>query len=552
MSAVYRRQYKGSPSARMPAAEQSSPSVSGMRSNTESQSPSVTAKASFATDIINLARGSKFGFQECFDNCANLQKQLEGRTKNGKDMVELALRYANSQTHMIEECMTLLSSCQVHANLYQQENYNIHGDVKDMTNYTNQCLDLVKATLNIKIQHTDDVETLSKMTDSQQSETKLRTKSLIVEAKKKLILEDNFFEQLTTSGIEFVQKSIAETPLPSHQPKFLFDPVYNLFKMGQDLLRKTMTLQTPSSEHNNFLFKNILNLYEIEYAQFLMRHTFGLINNPSVCLSQELLKQIKTDAPNDEFDTFSKVLIENTLSKKQSKKIIESHEVSTISDSRINKKLTRLIVQGMAFATMFLRTDTASKSRDENIKQFEANLWKVLEDYLIMMKNLQKEKTVYYANNKQISAADIEKNIISHVTTRVTNQIELEYNIILEKILRNPDYNSWDLHFFTDEYVADIVNDEPDSADAANAKQDYEAESFMSHRVIDAIIAFDVIPNVLESKWTDVRGTPPIKNYPMPTSTDASNAGSRGSYHTCNNGDHIPWSQGSTFPGEEI
>ena len=89
----------------------------------------------------------------------------------------------------------------------------------------------------------------------------------------------------------------------------------------------------------------------------------------------------------------------------------------------------------------------------------------------------------------------------------------MEHNTILEKIQRNPDYSSWDLHFFTDDYGPGVVNDEPDSTDTPDTVEDCDAESFMSHRVMHAIIAFDVIPNVLKSKWTDVRGTPPIKTY---------------------------------------
>ena len=131
----------------------------------------------------------------------------------------------------------------------------------------------------------------------------------------------------------------------------------------------------------------------------------------------------------------------------------------------------------------------------------------------------------------------------------------MEYDTILKKIQHNPDYTSWDLHFFTND-VPEIVNDEPDSADA-NAMEDCEAESFMSHRVIDAIIAFDVIPNVLKSKWTDVRGTLPIKTYNTPTSDDVSNAGSIKSFKTCDNrmwpdGDHNSWSSGNTHPGQEF
>jgi len=505
-------------------------------------------------DIIEMERGSEFRFQSLFDNCANLQKQLEGRTKNGEDGVDVALRYANAQTQMMEEFYSLRSSCQVHANAYQHENNNIHGDVKDCTIFINECFDLVKASFGLKIQHQGDLDRLYEIPDSQNSETDRRIQSLAVEAQKKSNLDNDFIDKLKNDGRDFVLKSMNEETPSSEQPKFLLDPLINLFEKGNDFFRSWMNRRTPSSEHSNFLFKNILNLYEIEYAQFLARHTLELVENPSVCLSQELEQHISKNALQSDF---SKMLQTNTLSKKTSKRSIESHEASTSGNSTINQKLTRLIVQAMAFATMFLSMDTASENSDENIKQFKTNLTKVLQDYIATMKFVQKEKTVYYANNTQISEADIEQNIISIVTTRVTNQVQLEYNIILKKILRNPDYNSWDFHFFTDEYVADIVNDEPDSADAANAKQDYEAESFMSHRVIDAIIAFDVIPNVLKSKWTDVRGTPPIKNYPMPTSDDASNVGSTRTYHTSNDqmwpdGDHIPWSHGNTFPGEVI
>jgi len=400
-ASIYKRQYRGLSSPKMPAAEQSSPSAPRMHSHTGSQSPSVTEKASFAIDVINLARGPEFRFQEYFDNCANLQKQLQafqgGRTKNGEDWVDLALRYANAQTHMIEEFYSLRSSCQIHANSYQQENYNIHGDVKDFTICMNECFDLVKASFGSKIQHQGDLDRLQEIPDSQTSETDMRIQSLIAEAQKKSNLDNDFIDKLRNDGRDFVLKSMNQETPSSEQPKFLFDPLINLFEKGNDFFRNSMNQQTPSFEHSNFLFKNILNLYEIEYALFLVRHTLELVENPSVCLSQELEQQINA---NTQKPDFSKMLQENTLSKKNSKRSIESHQALNSGDSTINQKLTRLIVQAMAFTTMFLTIDTASKSSDENIKQFKINLTKVLKDYIRTMQNVQKEKNVYYANNK--------------------------------------------------------------------------------------------------------------------------------------------------------
>jgi len=505
-----------------------------------------------------MTRGSKFGFEQGFDDCSKLQKQLEafhrGETSNVKNGVDLALQYAHAQTHMVEEFSALIGSCQMHANLHQQENNNIHGDVKTTTYYMNECADLVRTTFGLRIQHQDDINKIEEFPESETLRINPVMQSLLKESQKKLNLDHNFMDTLIFDGKAFVLKSMNQETPSSEQATFLLDPLINLLQKGNDFFRSWMNRQPPSSEHSKILFKNILNLYEIEYAQFLARHTLELVETPSVCLSQELEQRIKKNARNTDF---SKMLQANTLSKTESKKSIESHQALTSGDSTINQKLTRLIVQAMAFATMFLTIDTASKTSDENIEQFKTNLAKVLENYIGTMKFVQKEKNVYYANNTQISEADIEQNIISIVTTRVTNQIQLEYNTILKKIQQNPHYTSWDLHFFTDEYVPEIVNDEPDSADAANAMQDYEAESFMAHRVIDAIIAFDVIPNVLKSKWTDVRGTPPIKTYPMPTSDDMSNVGSTRTYHTSNDqmwpdGNHIPWSHGNTFPGEVI
>jgi len=401
--------------------------------------------------------------------------------------------------------------------LYNLENNNIHGDVKDSTICMNKCFDLVKAAVGLTIQHSEDMDSLTIKTSLSGSKLDTDIQSLSKEAQKNSILENDFID--------------------------------NLLEHGKDFVLNSMQQQTPSSNHSKFLFKNILNLYEIEYAQFLARHTLGLVENPTVCLSQETRQEMNTDAQKDDF---YKMLQANTLLTKNSRKSIDSHELHTTCDSTINQALTRFIVQAFAFTTMFLTTDTASKTSDENVKQFEKDLSKVLEDYIATMQNVQKEKRVFYANNTEILTPEIITHITSIVTTRVKKQIQSEYATIMKKIQRNPDYTSWDLHFFTDEYGPEIGNDEPDSTETSDAMEDCEAESFMSHRVIDAIIAFDVIPNVLKSKWTDVRGMPPIKTYPMPTSDDASNAGSRKSYHTCNNGDHILWSQGSSFPGEEI
>jgi len=119
----------------------------------------------------------------------------------------------------------------------------------------------------------------------------------------------------------------------------------------------------------------------------------------------------------------------------------------------------------------------------------------------------------------------------------------------MKKIHLNPDYTSWDLHFFTDDDGPEIVNDEPDSTDS-DVMEDYEAESFMSHRVINAIIAFDVIPNVLKSKWTDVRGTPPIKTYNTSTGTSSVCTGVSdfsSAYSESNESDY-----GSAYSREEI
>jgi len=89
-------------------------------------------------------------------------------------------------------------------------------------------------------------------------------------------------------------------------------------------------------------------------------------------------------------ENFYKMLQANTLSKENSRKSIESHEALNSGDSTINQALTRCIVQAFAFTTMFLTTDTASKTSKENVNQFKKDLFKVLQDYIATIQNVQK------------------------------------------------------------------------------------------------------------------------------------------------------------------
>ena len=261
MQHVYRPQHRSPSSPRMAAARQSPPSSPSVHSSTGSLSPRETVKAAYAIDMIEAYRNSKFVFQECFEDCARLKKQLEASTGGWRNNKELAKTYAIAQTRMVEEFSSLLSTCHVHANLYNLENNSIHGDVKVSTNCMNECFDLIQTSFGSKMQDEDDFlslkNALPKHIDSR-THTQLQQdlKSSIEKIKKDLNLPDDFIK--------------------------------NLIENEKDLVLNSMNQQTPSSKHSKILFKNILNLYEIEYAQFLARNNLELVQNSTVCLSQEL------------------------------------------------------------------------------------------------------------------------------------------------------------------------------------------------------------------------------------------------------------------------